>query len=77
MVKKQKKNKTQKTQGFLCLGFFFGLGFLGVFFLLPTQVTTRHRTANLCSLKEKIGEPAGTNIRAIIIYIYNSLVKFG
>ena len=30
------------------------------------KVTTRHRAANLCSLKKKIGEPAG-NISTIII----------
>ena len=28
--------------------------------------TTQHRTANLCSFKKKIGEPAGTNISRII-----------
>ena len=33
------------------------------------KVTTRHRTANLCSLKKKIGEPAVTNISTIIISV--------
>ena len=32
------------------------------------QVTTQHRTANLCSLKKKIDEPAGTNISTIITH---------
>ena len=32
------------------------------------KVTTRHRTANLCSLKKKIDEPAGTNISTIITH---------
>ena len=33
------------------------------------KVTTRHRTANLCSLKKKIGnKPAGTNITTIITH---------
>ena len=36
------------------------------------KVTTRHRTANLCSLKKKIGEPAGKHK-----HNYNSLVRFG
>ena len=30
------------------------------------KVTMRHRTANVCYLKKKIGEPAGTNISIII-----------
>ena len=29
------------------------------------KVTTRHRTANVCSLKKKICEPAGTNISTL------------
>ena len=41
--------------------------------LKVTRLTTRHRTANLFSLKKKIGEPAGTNIPK---YNYNSLVYF-
>ena len=32
------------------------------------KVTTRHQTANLCSLKKKIGGPAGTNISTIITH---------
>ena len=35
---------------------------------LPTSFDAR---ANLCSLKKKIGEPAGTNI-STIIYAYSS-----
>ena len=38
------------------------------------KVTTRHWTANLRSLKKKIGEPAGTNI---VKHNYNSLLRFG
>ena len=32
------------------------------------KVTTRHRTANLYSLKKKIGEPEETNISTIITH---------
>ena len=32
------------------------------------KVITRHRAANLCSLKKKIGEPTGTNISTIITH---------
>ena len=32
------------------------------------KVTTRHRTANLCSLKKKIDKPVGTNISTIITH---------
>ena len=46
------------------------------------KVTTRqcddigHRTANLCSLKKKIGEPAGTNISTIVSHLLG-LVRLG
>ena len=38
------------------------------------KVTTGHRTANRCSLKKKIGEPAGTKISTIITHYQ---VRFG
>ena len=46
-------------------------------FNMNNSVNSVHRTittANLCSLKKKIGEPAGTNISTIIA---NSLVRLG
>ena len=39
------------------------------------KVMTRHRTANLCSLKKKIGEPAPSGNKHK--HNYNSLVRFG
>ena len=32
------------------------------------KITTRHQTANLCSLKKKIDELTGTNISTIITH---------
>ena len=34
---------------------------------LPKSYNARAKLFNLCSLKKKIGEPEGTNIRTIII----------